>query len=147
MRRTDRQDAGTLATGKCNKREAAVLKFSKQLAVVEYNFTYDGGAIGTYSLGVQLPAGAVVTDVYSDELTTLTSGGSATLQLQAGSTNLTGAVAFDTGFTGVEKQALASSATSIKPSASTKSELKLAIATAALTAGKVRFAVEFYVSE
>lgn len=130
---------------KMNKREAGVLgKFAKQVATVLYNFSNDGGAVGTVSFGAQLPANAVVTAIYSDEQTNITSGGSATLQLKAGSTNLSDAIAIAS-FAGNKSHALASSATAIKVTSA--SELKLAIATAALTAGKVRLAVEFYISE
>lgn len=101
----------------------------------------DGGAVGDITLGRVLPAGAVVTKVVSDEQTALTSGGSATVQLKAGATALTDALAFDTGFAGVEDQALASSAEAIKLSAA--GELTVTIATAALTAGKVRFFVQY----
>ncbi len=145
MRNFERQPAGKLATGKCNSREAAVLRFSKQVAIVEYRFSSDGGAVGSFLFGTKLPANAVITDVYSDEVAAVTSGGAATLQLKAGSTNLTDAEAY-TAYVGVEKRALASSATAIKPSASANSELSLAIAGAAVTAGTVRFAVEFYIS-
>lgn len=129
-----------------NKREARVLEYGASQIEQEllYDFDEDGGATGDVEFGVNLPAGAIVTSVYADEQTTLTSGGSATLQLVAGSTDLTDAEAFDTGFTGADELALASSATAIKLSA--VSALKLTIGTAALTAGKVRFCVQYYVS-
>lgn len=110
---------------------------------VVYDFSQDGGAVGTVTFRRQLPAGAIVTRVFSDEITALTSGGSATLQLKAGSTDLVDATAFDTGFAGTESQALASSAEAIKLSAD--SELQMEIATAALTAGKVRWFVEYLI--
>ena len=136
-------EAGKLAVGFPSKRDEAVLNAGGlRVESVMYDFSNDAGAVGTLSFGRMLPEGAVVTRVFSDEQTALTSGGSATLTLKAGSTSLTGAIAFDTGFTAtVESQALASSATAIKLSA--LSELKLTIGTAALTAGKVRFFVEY----
>lgn len=134
--------AGKLAVGYVSQRDEAVLNAGgSRCESVLYDFASDAGAIGTVSFGRNIPAGAIITDVFSDEQTAFTSGGSATVQLKAGSTNLTGALAFDTDFTGVESQALASSATAIKVSA--ESELNIAIAAAALTAGKVRFFVKY----
>ena len=128
-----------------SKREQAVLdEGGIRCDSFVYDFDQDGGAVGTISFRRLLPAGAVVTRVFSDEITTLTSGGSATLQVQAGSTDLTDAIAFDTGFAGTENQALASSAEAIK--ISSESELRMSIATAAVTAGKVRFYVEYLVA-
>lgn len=134
--------AGPLCEGRSNKREAAILEnFSKQTATVLWDFSRDGGAVSDISFGTQLPANAVVTNIYTDEQTAVTAATSVTLK--AGSTALTDAIDF-TGSSGVNSQALASSATAIKVTAA--SELKITIATTAATAGKVRFAVEFYVS-
>lgn len=135
--------AGSLAEGKCNKREATVLaKFAKQMATVMWDFSLDGGAVGTISFNTQLPANAVVTNVWTDEQTAV--AGATDVTLKAGSTALTGSIDF-TGDAGIQSRALAGSAGGIKLSSS--SELNIAIATAAATAGKVRFAVEFYISE
>lgn len=139
-----RQKAGAFPK-RASKREAGILKnFAKQSQTVLYSFAADGGAVGTFAFGVKLPSGAVITNVYSDEQTNATSGGAATLQLMAGATALTDAEAFSA-FAAAQSRALASSASAIKISAD--SELKLAVAGAALTAGKIRFAVEYYVSE
>lgn len=136
------EKAGKLAVGRASSRDEAVLnEGGNRCYSAQYSFSADGGAIGTYSFNRNLPAGAIVTNIYSDEIAVLTSGGSATLQLKCGSQNLTGAIAFDTGFASAQSQALASSATAIKISA--ESELNLAVAGAALTAGNVRFYVEF----
>lgn len=142
MRDRIKLKAGKLAVGFPSKRDEAVLNAGgNRMESVLFDFSQDGGSVATYSFGRLLPAGSIVTNIYSDEITALTSGGSATVQLKAGSTNLTDALAFDTGFAGTQSQALASSATAIKVSA--ESELKMAIATAALTAGKLRFLVEY----
>lgn len=136
------EKAGKLAVNRGSSRDEAVLNEGGVRSFsVQYKFSADGGTVGTKSFGRKLPAGAIVTNVYSDEIAVLTSGGSATLQLKVGSTNLTGALAFDTGFANAQSQALASSATAIKVAA--ESELNLAVAGAALTAGTVRFYVEF----
>lgn len=134
--------AGKLAVGYPSRRDEAVLNAAGiRWESVLYDFSSDTGAIGTVSFGRNLPAGAIVTRVFSDEQTALTSGGSATVQLKVGTTELTGAIAFDTGFAGLDSQALDSSAEAIK--VATESELNIAIAAAALTAGKVRFFVEY----
>jgi len=136
------EKAGKLAVGRASSRDEAVLnEGGNRCYSVRYNFSEDGGSIATYSFSRNLPEGAIVTNVYSDEISALTSGGSATLQLQCGAQNLTDALAFDTGFASSQSQALASSATAIK--ISSESELKLDVAGAALTAGEVRFFVEF----
>lgn len=133
--------AGALNAGRANAREAAVLSFARQNATVLWDFSADGGAVGDITFTTALPANAVVTAVYTDEQTAVT--GATSITLKAGSTSLTGALDL-TASTGTNSQALAGSATAIKLSSS--SELKITIATTAATAGKVRFAVEFYLS-
>ena len=134
--------AGILATGFPSKRDEAVLNASGiRCESVLFDFTNDAGAVGSINFQRQLPAGAIVVRVLSDELTALTSGGSATVQLQCGAVDLTDALAFDTDFTGLDTQALASSAQAIK--ISTAADLQIDIAVAALTAGKVRFFIEY----
>lgn len=132
--------AGPLAEGRTNKREAAVLQFAKQLSAVTYDYSKDGGAIGTYLFGQSLPAGAIVTNVWTDEETAVT--GATSITLKAGSTALTGALDL-TASSGVNSQTLAGSATGIKVTSA--SELQIAIATAAATAGKVTFYVEWMI--
>lgn len=137
-----RRPSGNLATNRPNSREEAVLdEGGIRCESVLYDFDEDGGDTGDVEFNRNLPAGAIVTKIFSDELTAFTSGGSATVQIKADSTDLTDAIAFDTGFSGTEEQALASSAEAIKVSSS--SELKMTIAGAALTAGKCRFFVQY----
>jgi len=131
--------AGPLAEGRTNKREAAVLQFSKQLSACTWDYSKDGGAIGTISFGQSLPAGAIVTNVWTDEETAVT--GATSITLKAGSTSLTGALDM-TGDSGVKARSLAV-ADAVKLSSA--SELNIAIATAAATAGKVTFYVEWMV--
>ena len=134
--------AGKLAVGKISSRDEAVLNDNGlRVESVVYDFSEDEGAVGTINFGRKLPEGAIVTKIISDEITALTSGGAATLQLKVGSIDLTDALAFDTGFAGIDNQVLASSAEGIK--VNSDSELNLDIAVAALTAGKVRFFVEY----
>ena len=107
----------------------------------EYSFADDAGAIGDITFSKNLPANVIVTRVESNETTAFTSGGSATVQIKAGSTALTGTIAFDTGFTGVNNHALASSVDGIELTAT--STLTFTIATAALTAGICEFFVSY----
>lgn len=141
MKSAVRTDAGALATGRVNKREAAVLTYARQSATVLWDFSADGGAVGDITFNTALPANAVVTAVYTDEQTAVTAATDVTLK--AGSTALTGSIDF-TASSGTNSRTLAGSATAIKLSSA--SELKITIATTAATAGKVRFAVEFYIS-
>jgi hypothetical protein len=123
-------------------------------AVGEYDFAVDGGAVGTITLrsnlsdsnGNDVPAGSVVEGGYIEVDTAVTSGGAATLSagseaagdLQA-ATVVSGAPWSTTGrksvvpaFTG---------ATTVKTTV--RRNLSVAVATAALTAGKFRVVV-FY---
>lgn len=126
------------------RRESAVLsRFAMQNEHVTYDFSKDAGAVGTISFGKMLPASAVITEVYSDELTNVTSGGAATVQLFAGATALTDAEAY-TAYAGTQERALAASATAIKLSTTASSELKMTIAAAAVTAGKVTFTITYF---
>lgn len=152
MQAQPRQVAGPLATFKANKREAAVLEFSSQIMSALYDFSLDGGAVGTYSFGISLPANAVVKAIYADVQTAATSGGSATYQLKAGSSDLTADIAFDSATAGIDDAGVLSLPLNVSSpfdclKLSSASELKLSIETAALTAGKVRFAVEYYISK
>lgn len=142
MKSNKRTLAKPLAEGRVCAREASVLEFAKQVAAVTYDFSIDGGAVGTYLFGTQLPAGAIVTNVWTEELTAVT--GADAVTFKAGSTALTAALDF-TGDAGIQSRALAGSAAGIKVSSA--SELQIAIATNAATAGKVRFYVEFMISK
>lgn len=136
-----RTEAGKLAFQRINKREAAVLaKGAKQIVVCKYKFSNDGGAVGNILFGAILPANSVVTNVISDEISNVTSGGAATIQLLSGSTELLAATAIAS-FSGIVDHAI----TPLKVASA--GELKIAIGTAALTAGELNLCVEFYLSE
>lgn len=136
MRARRKLSAGRLGAGIPSKRDEAVLNAGGSRSdSCLLDFSTDGGSIGTLSTGRILPAGAIVTEVYADELTNVTSGGLATIKLTAGSTDLIAATAIAS-FAGTTKVALNGSADAIKLAAD--SELKIVIATAALTAGKLR---------
>jgi len=104
-----------------------------------YDFAVNGGAVGDVLLGYTFPEAMIVTKIIAHEETAFTSDGSATVTVEAGSTGLTGALAFDSGFTGIDSLTLASSAGGI--AVASGEALQIAIGTAALTAGKVRFHV------
>ena len=131
---------------KMNKREAGVFaKFGKQMASFMYDFSKDGGAIASYASGFNLPANSVVTNVYTDEQTAFTSATSAVrFTVKAGATALTAATD-PTASAGIQAPALAGSAAGIKVASA--SALTFDISAEAATAGKMRVAVEFYISE
>lgn len=120
-------------------------KMTKRAAKVTYDFSVDGAGTGviTPAITETLPEGAIVTNVIANERTAFTSGGSATLELKCGSTALTDAVAFDSGFTAKpEVIALDNSLTAIPIAAD--GTITLTIAVAALLTGVCDFYVEYY---
>lgn len=142
MRSPTRTNPGKLHEGRSNAREAAVLSaFAKQISTVLWDFTADGGAVGTISFNSKLPKDAVVTAVWTDEETPVV--GATSITLNADGVALTGALNL-TASAGVNSQTLAGSATGIKLAAD--AELNIAIATTPATAGRVRFCVSWYLS-
>lgn len=109
---------------------------------VTYDFAVGGGAIGDVALDKFLPKNAYVTRVIAEELTDVVAGAGGTITLKCGATALTGAIGYAS-FTGITAPTLASSAGAVKVAAS--SELKVTIATGAVTAGKVAFIVEYII--
>jgi hypothetical protein len=119
----------------------------------EYDFAVDGGAVSTItlrglntqSIGNNIPAGSVITGGYIEVDTPLTSGGAATVAVSAESAGDLTAAAVLGGApwstTGRKSLIVVSGATSIKTTV--LRNLSIAIATAALTAGKFRVVV-FY---
>lgn len=113
---------------------------------------YDGAADGyAQAVGItprhtkSLPKGARVTAVRTISDTDMTSGGAATIQLLCGAISLVSALAFDNAdFTTTTRSlTLASSAEAID--ITTAGDIKLTIAGADLTAGKVRFFIDYVV--
>lgn len=119
-----------------------------------YSFAKDGGAISTISLfdgngRNSLPAGAIILGGTIDVITTLTSGGSATISLgtSAGSsaTALVGATAVASWTAGqLALTPVFTAATYVKLTAT--GSLTATIATAALTAGVFEVHLEYIVS-
>ena len=134
-----REKAGKLAVNRISSRDEAVLNNSGlRCESVLYDFDNDGGATGTISFGRILPEGAVVVRVFSNEITAV--AGATDIDLKAGSTDLITAVDL-TADAGFQSRALTGAADGIALSAD--AELKMDINTAAATAGKVRFFVEY----
>lgn len=118
---------------------------TKKVVSATYDFSVSGGAVGDITLlTTAIPASAIITNVWHSELTNVTTSASGTITLKAGSTALTDAIAAAT-FSGTKSEALASSATAIK--VTSEASLVATIATGALTAGKVRFFVEYMVDQ
>ena len=112
-----------------------------QLAVATYSFASQGGAIGTVSLGVNLPSGALVTSVTTEVVTAPTSaGGTGTIKLVLPTDgDLTATLTANGSAT-----SLNTLDTTVPKKATAQRTLSATIATTALTAGVLKFYV-FYV--
>lgn len=122
-----------------------VIEGSTRLKAVvgEYDFAVDGGAVGTITLrgDNQIPNGAVILGGLVEVLTAVTSGGAATVAVNGnGSGDIVAAAAVSGApwsTTGLKSVIPAyTGATAIKTTA--QRSIAIAIATAALTAGKFR---------
>jgi hypothetical protein len=108
-----------------------------------YDFDTHGGAIGSVSLGLVVPAGAIITKLYTNVDPVLASAGLATVEIKANGSSLKAATAFDdASYIGAQEHALAAPVL-----VSADSELNIDIAVADLTAGKMRIMVEFITKE
>ena len=120
---------------------------ARHLVVASYDFAKHGGAIGDIVLDTSaLPDNAIITQAWIDVVTAPTSGGSATMALtvqSAGDIKAALAVASWTGIVACVPVGTAASA--IKLTAERK--VTMAIAVAALTAGKIKVFVEYIQSE
>lgn len=103
-----------------------------------FTFAVDTQGITSINLGYTFKEDAIVTGVMSHELTNVTSGGSATVAVRAGTTALVAATAIAS-FTGVVSHTLSGSAAGI--AVSKGDQLNIDVEVAPLTAGKVRFYV------
>jgi len=124
------------------------LENRKRVAVFEYDFAKDGGAIGDIELrGGDIPNGALVDFGLIDVITACTSGGSATLAVKlvsAGDIKAATAVASWSLNATLATTAVGTAATTVKTAA--RKVPVLSIAVAALTAGKFRVALEYTVT-
>lgn len=121
----------------------------KQLAQATYDFAKQTGAIGTYDLGIGLPAKAIVVRSYAYSTTKPTTGASGTLAFQCQDAgNLVAATAAASyGAAGASIDGAATGAASAFQYPSAKCNIKAVIATGALTAGKVTVYVEYVVHQ
>ena len=119
----------------------------KKIAYIEYDFAKDGGAVGDITLrGPGIESGAIVDFGVVDVQTGLTSGGSATVALKLKTAEDVKAGAVLTSYTAGVKACtmVKSAATSVKTTART--DVTMTIAVAALTAGKMVIALEYFVT-
>jgi hypothetical protein len=85
-----------------------------------------------------LPAGSIITELYTDALTSMASGGAATVALSIGADSLKAATAYnDASYVGLDKQTLSPLKSALG------GDLTMVIAGAALTDGKVRVIVSY----
>lgn len=119
-----------------------------QCVACEFDFDKQGGAVGTYNLGVRIPNGAVVVNAFGTCLTAFTSANStATIAVQTNAANdiftaaaVSGAPWSTTG----QKLAIPDLATVADYKTMTaEREVKLLIAVEAITAGKANFFIFF----
>jgi len=111
-----------------------------------YDFDKDGGVIGNIVLSDKagyknLPAGALVMDVHSKVETEVTSGGAGTLS--AGDNSDFDGYITAQAIADLEANDAAKGAGALVPS-SAGGQFSVSIATADLTAGKVRYVVSYY---
>lgn len=116
-------------------------QYGEAVASDVYDFSVNGGAVGDISLSVSLPAKAIVTEVVMDVLTPVVGSGNVKLTvategaLQSGSADSSDSAG----------PQLANPAAPIKLAAART--LRATIASAVLTAGKVRWHVRYYRGE
>jgi len=104
-----------------------------------YDFAVDGGAQGAIDLGVEIPAGAIVTRLVTRAETSLASAGLATVALGAGVAAFKAATAFDdASYVGLDFQTLAAPVL-----VAAAANLEFTIADADLTDGKMRIMVSY----
>lgn len=112
-----------------------------------YDFAVDGGAVSTINAkGNMLPLGAVVTSVQAVVETAFTSGGSATLSIGDTSSVTKYAAATAVGSL-VDKFLVTAAGVPNQVGAANEQQIVFAIATAAMTAGKLRVAFEYYMAD
>ena len=150
------------------KREGGVVQ---EMAVATYDVSGgDSGATGTFQTGIFIPAKAIITEVLIDVVTTFADGASDGATIAVGYTGSTGAFTaalaisdasniWDAGVHGTKvgnfaldgnslsqiAMAAARAATFVKLSA--EKEIVVAVATAALTAGKMNIYVKYLISD
>lgn len=123
------------------------LEASKRVAYYEYDFAVEGGAVGDITLrGPGLPAGAIITDGKIHVITAVTSGGAATaaLKIESAEDVLAATAKATLAINAIlDVVPVRTAATSIRVTANGKKPV-MTVATAALTAGKMIVALEYF---
>jgi len=111
-----------------------------KLAICEYDFAVDGGAISDVAIKDTefIPAGAVVLKVYAAVETAATSGGSATVAVKCGALGVTATTSLGS-LAATKTVAFTAAGGTTSPGGN----VVVKIATAALTAGKFKIFVEY----
>ncbi len=116
-----------------------------RVAKATYDFDADGGAVSTIDLGITIPDNALVTSCVLEKITGFASSGSATVALGLESTtDIIAATAFNNAaLTQVVAYGAALASAPFKTTAARN--VQITIGTAALTAGKFNFYIEYLV--
>lgn len=116
-----------------------------------WDFAVDGGAVGSILLkddqgnAAILPNKAIITQVYTDTVTAVTTGAAGTLALTANASGDLKAALAAASWTGVQAGVpVGTAATMVKLTA--QRQITAEIATGALTAGKVNFFIDYVLS-
>lgn len=107
-----------------------------------YDFSLQGGAIGSYDSGIHLPKGALIREVVFDVVTAGTTSASGTLSFDANSTGDLKAALAAASWTGIVAGIPVYTAASMVKLTAART-LTFSIATGALTAGKVNVYVDY----
>lgn len=130
---------------------ARIGNLNPQVQEYTYDFAVHGGAVGQIDLATSakslLPVGAVVTGVHYKVITAPTSGGSATIAIGdvASGARYLAATAFDNAAYAINNVAAAAIGVPMNITAANNGKFAITIATAALTAGKIKFFVSYLV--
>ena len=120
-------------------------------AYAQYDFSVDGGGAGTITPAIttEVPNNAVITGCWTHVKTACASSGSATVKINAGGVDLSPAVAFDDNELDTANQVsnvLTLNNSDLGAKATSDADIKVIIATAALTGGVVDIYVQYYQS-
>ncbi len=123
------------------------LEAAKRVAYYEYDFAVEGGAVGDITLrGPGLPAGAIVTDGKIHVITAITSGGAATaaLKIESAADVLAATAKASLSLNAIlDVVPVRTAATSILVTTNGK-KVVMTVAVAALTAGRLVVALEYF---
>lgn len=128
---------------------AAAVTGVERTLKVQYDFSVHGGAVGNISLSGSLPDNAIVVGVVTDILTTPNStGGTGTIRLNVATDgNLAPALAADNAQTGVLFSDPDSASADVPVKMTAARTVRVTVATAAVTAGKVNYFIKYLLSD